>query len=544
MADPDEAMRTRHSAQSPRHSSPTRPYLTIMPPSPSSYLFQSTDFASPHIKSPTAHTSLSGLQLTVMQSPALKSNEAHVSSEGYGRAGAVSPCFSTISDTRTFYSAVEDATEFDNDADDEDTAAEMETDTPRLIASKALGAPVEIDMSLDLHTSQVVSSSNSDLHIRRDRRYASDTERSSRPYSSSASDKDSRLEHIRPRQESRRESMPTFRPPMSSRRSSIQRGQRPSSRTGRESLSGRSYRGGISESRRQDLIELHRESCQLIAALERGESFFLDDHHSSDDQSHSLHHSLRPSSSHTTRETESNNRPHDRQPLHRLKLSDRSKTLPTEDFTVYRDSWSAKRTTSGSHHATKRKAKSTRNSMSPSQSPHLHPSLSITTTNPRRDSTATTLAPLSPPLPPLISDTGDISPTSSSDLEHASDVRPTTAQTNTNHIIHPATSIDWTSPQTRRREYAAIDKSTRGIRGLWRKVAPKWCARNLAGGRTVFWEGGDGEDESDGGSVRRFRVDVDEDGEIYENDNENAIEQESKARPGLIRRFTTGTGRK
>ena len=66
----------------------------------------------------------------------------------------------------------------------------------------------------------------------------------------------------------------------------------------------------------------------------------------------------------------------------------------------------------------------------------------------------------------------------------------------------PQTVIDWTSPSTRRKEYAEIDKSCRGIRGLWRRISPQWCQRNR---RLHFHRE---EDESDCGSVRRYRVDV------------------------------------
>jgi hypothetical protein len=66
----------------------------------------------------------------------------------------------------------------------------------------------------------------------------------------------------------------------------------------------------------------------------------------------------------------------------------------------------------------------------------------------------------------------------------------------------PATSIDWTLPSTRAREYRQIDRSCRGLRGLWRKISPRWCRRNS---RLNFF---DEDDQSDGGSVRRYRVEL------------------------------------
>ncbi|KAJ5310617.1 uncharacterized protein N7443_003078 [Penicillium atrosanguineum] len=51
----------------------------------------------------------------------------------------------------------------------------------------------------------------------------------------------------------------------------------------------------------------------------------------------------------------------------------------------------------------------------------------------------------------------------------------------------PATVMEWTSDTTRRREYEKIDRSTRGVRGLWRRVAPRWCQRDS---RAPFFEEG------------------------------------------------------
>lgn len=70
--------------------------------------------------------------------------------------------------------------------------------------------------------------------------------------------------------------------------------------------------------------------------------------------------------------------------------------------------------------------------------------------------------------------------------------------------IHiPTTVMEWTSPSTRRREYEKIDRASRGMRGLWRRVAPRWCqGRNS---RTPFFEEGKSDRE---GSVRRFRMDL------------------------------------
>ncbi|KAJ5486454.1 hypothetical protein N7530_000754 [Penicillium desertorum] len=67
----------------------------------------------------------------------------------------------------------------------------------------------------------------------------------------------------------------------------------------------------------------------------------------------------------------------------------------------------------------------------------------------------------------------------------------------------PATVMEWTSPDTRRREYEKIDRASSGVRGLWRRVAPR-CFQPRDS-RTPFFEEGKTERE---GSVRRFRMDI------------------------------------
>lgn len=47
------------------------------------------------------------------------------------------------------------------------------------------------------------------------------------------------------------------------------------------------------------------------------------------------------------------------------------------------------------------------------------------------------------------------------------------------------TVIDWTSPSTRRREYAKIDRASRGVRGLWRRVARDGASLETTGCRSL-----------------------------------------------------------
>jgi len=75
------------------------------------------------------------------------------------------------------------------------------------------------------------------------------------------------------------------------------------------------------------------------------------------------------------------------------------------------------------------------------------------------------------------------------------------------HSAPPGTEIRWTSDETRRREYAEIDRANRGLRGLWRKILPG-VARKSSQSR--FYTEDDG---SDGESIRRYRLDMPEDSE-------------------------------
>ncbi|KAB8079006.1 hypothetical protein BDV29DRAFT_111042 [Aspergillus leporis] len=88
---------------------------------------------------------------------------------------------------------------------------------------------------------------------------------------------------------------------------------------------------------------------------------------------------------------------------------------------------------------------------------------------------------------------------------HTSSVTTIPDESYISPIQTSATVIDWTSPSTRRREYKKIDRASSGVRGFWRRVAPKWC--QFGHDRTPFFEekGGKGNYE---GSVRRFRMNL------------------------------------
>lgn len=104
---------------------------------------------------------------------------------------------------------------------------------------------------------------------------------------------------------------------------------------------------------------------------------------------------------------------------------------------------------------------------------------------------------------------------------------PKTADgSSSNHT--PCTIIDWKTPATRRREYEKIDRSSRGLRGLWRRVVPDW----LQGGKQIkFYEGKDDDAES----VRRYRLDIPEE----EDEKVDSHLREGKFRPKLFRGKTS-----
>ena len=98
------------------------------------------------------------------------------------------------------------------------------------------------------------------------------------------------------------------------------------------------------------------------------------------------------------------------------------------------------------------------------------------------------------------------------------DSNPQTPAEYSNYV--PPANTDWTTSSTRRREYEEIDKARRGIRGLIRRVTPRFLLKN---GRVGFHDGEDGEG-SDAGTVRRFRMDVeDDDDSVVGGEGDNVV---------------------
>lgn len=88
-----------------------------------------------------------------------------------------------------------------------------------------------------------------------------------------------------------------------------------------------------------------------------------------------------------------------------------------------------------------------------------------------------------------------------------------------------ATTTHWMSPSTRKRDYERIDRQNSGIRGLVRRALP----RSVSGPSVKFYE----KDQSDAGSVRRYRLDV-----IDSHIGEEKDHQSKTHRPKLKSRWT------
>lgn len=89
----------------------------------------------------------------------------------------------------------------------------------------------------------------------------------------------------------------------------------------------------------------------------------------------------------------------------------------------------------------------------------------------------------------------------------------------------PPSTVYWTSEETRRLEYAAIDAASKGVRGLVARLIPD-CFLSEDKRRTKFSAREGDDDEDDCGSVRRYRL-------CLEEEREERDETEGK-RGGLL----------
>jgi hypothetical protein len=87
----------------------------------------------------------------------------------------------------------------------------------------------------------------------------------------------------------------------------------------------------------------------------------------------------------------------------------------------------------------------------------------------------------------------------------------------------PATIIHWTSPSTRRREYEELDRQSRGLRRFWRKIKPRcWGGDSMV----QLYDGTTG---ADNGSIRRYRIDDEDDHASHSDAGSQYDEMEKEA---------------
>ncbi|CAO2654200.1 Nn.00g109330.m01.CDS01 [Neocucurbitaria sp. VM-36] len=118
------------------------------------------------------------------------------------------------------------------------------------------------------------------------------------------------------------------------------------------------------------------------------------------------------------------------------------------------------------------------------------------------------------------------------DVAEESELRNQSEETVT-AIKDTNTTMHWTSPSTRQRDYERIDKANSGLRGLMRKAMP----RCVSGPQEKFYE----KDQSDAGSVRRYRMDDFDDHHANEKETlrlHTHAAEKPMARPTMKTRWT------
>ncbi|QDS71832.1 hypothetical protein FKW77_009781 [Venturia effusa] len=90
-------------------------------------------------------------------------------------------------------------------------------------------------------------------------------------------------------------------------------------------------------------------------------------------------------------------------------------------------------------------------------------------------------------------------------LSYPNSNKPLPVEESTEHYVPiPSTTTYWTTTESRRQEYAKIDKANKGLRGIWKKLIPKF-ARTTS--ESKFF---DEKNDSDVCSVRRYRLELDD----------------------------------
>jgi hypothetical protein len=373
--------------------------------------------------------------------------------ERHAATRSISPCFSTLSDTKTFYSAI-DVTDIYMPEGVSSTVTELKCTTPDSDITMERDCPFTEEPEKEDPISGQPSRMQDDSTVDRQFRLQPTKQRSSLSHGSSISKRDRRSM-----------SQSTGNRSSSSYRRSSKHKPRRIPTDHSETLTGspnRSSYSAMSRQRHQDLLSLHQNSCRLFQSSElvQGSHEHVNgplrraDSSRQEDRQRDCRFSYPAISSHT-----------------------RSYSTPTRNFT-------------NSTAANSLAHSSLLNSYGIYLAPHLAPESEVER-EAYPNGTGSTYEP-----------SAKDRPLSGPEHYHQENVTST-------HQPIPATIIDWTSPSTRKREYEKIDRSYRGIRGFWRRFAPQFCQPGDR--RTPFFEEGKRGNGVYGGSVRRFRMDFSDD---------------------------------
>jgi hypothetical protein len=116
--------------------------------------------------------------------------------------------------------------------------------------------------------------------------------------------------------------------------------------------------------------------------------------------------------------------------------------------------------------------------------------------------------------------------------EHTNTAEVTPQQGEKTLTVEP-TTMHWMTDSTRKREYERIDKANRGLRGLVRRIVPRCVSGNPP---PRFYE----DNKSDAGSVRRYRMDLSEEEDEYDEKRSSLMahqgfNKDPKSRPSTAR---------
>lgn len=385
-------------------------------------------------------------------------SKASTATERNAITRSISPCFSTISDTKTFYSAIEVADIYNSEGVSS-TVTELEFQTP------------DSDISMERRWKVTEEPKTNDLvrrqqSIMQDNTVTPERPNPRHPKERSSSSRDSSLS----KRATCSVSQSTENGSSSSNRRSSKHRQRRIPKDHSQKPGGSSYRSSysaMSPQRHQDLLSLHKNSCRLFRSPE----------------------SVRSSNDHAKPPLKRADSSH--QEGRRDQQDGKSHIFPYPALNSHMRSYSTPAKNLANSTTAKSKAHS---SLLHSYGIYLPHSIEPGSEIERQEypSRAGSI------------DDRSIEESQTSDTQYHFHDKPSSI-----HKPLPSTVIDWTSPSTRKREYEKIDRSRRGIRGLWHRFAPQ--AFQLGDRRTPFFEEGKCGTGVYGGSVRRFRMDFSDD---------------------------------